>query len=545
MSNKNTRRKRIWDLLSHIPSFALRFLRLMSFVAFLLPAFVVFVWHYLTCDRIAVYYGNSNNNNCHDNNMDNDDSKKDHNESERNTDSSVIRIMNAIYDGVSSSSSSRTEKLRKKCKDPFFSRHYVDIYGSRTPLPSSAADQPHEIEDETEKKRPVVIFITGGAWIIGYRMWGTLLARALAPFGILVFVPDYRNFPRVDIEGMVRDVDTSIQWAFDHAEEYGGDREKVVLVGQSAGAHIGGVLVATKVWDWLRKERRRRCANMELSNNGTKHNSMHGEGDEVDMQDQSDVEFPLALNSTYSPQQLRGFISTSAPHNLVSMRPVFHHHGLSANVQRSIFGGLHNGDDSQEEEEDDVFEKWSPYHLVMKCHEEYARLMEQLGAAGRRKHNMESLELKDIFPKLCVIHGTEDKTVPVKEAVEFISLLTKLNIPTETRMYKGWSHTDPILEAPMRGNHTYHRDIFEHVRLWTSSSSTSNSCRNGQKNDGNVFDSLVRNWNGYDSCGHLDGEQTNGQQIHNTATLFDERHLILRPICPSILVEAARFCNPF
>ena len=140
--------------------------------------------------------------------------------------------------------------------------------------------------------------------------------------------------------------------------------------------------------------------------------------------------------------------------------------------------------------------------------------------------------------------GHSKPQVPVKEAVEFISLLTKLNIPTETRMYKGWSHTDPILEAPMRGNHTYHRDIFDLVRLW-SSSSTSDSCRNGQKNDSHVFDSLVRNWNGYDSCGRLDGEQANGQQIHNTATLFDERHPILRPICPSILVEAARFCNPF
>ena len=53
-------------------------------------------------------------------------------------------------------------------------------------------------------KKPVVIFLTGRAWIIGYRMWGTLLGRALAPLGVLCIVdPDYRNFPRVNIEGMV------------------------------------------------------------------------------------------------------------------------------------------------------------------------------------------------------------------------------------------------------------------------------------------------------------------------------------------------------
>ena len=106
----------------------------------------------------------------------------------------------------------------------------------------------------SDNKKPVVIFVTGGAWIIGFRMWGTLLARALVPFGILVIIPDYRNFPRVNIDGMVQDVDMSIEWAFDNVQKYGGDSKKIVLVGQSAGAHIGGVIVAMKVLDWLRKE---------------------------------------------------------------------------------------------------------------------------------------------------------------------------------------------------------------------------------------------------------------------------------------------------
>ena len=57
-------------------------------------------------------------------------------------------------------------------------------------------------------------------------------------------------------------------------------------------------------------------------------------------------------------------------------------------------------------------------------------------------------------------------------------------------MNKGWAHTDPILEAPMRGNHLHHRDIYELVCLWT----TSNDCSpdvNGQKSYGTtkpIFD---------------------------------------------------------
>jgi hypothetical protein len=46
------------------------------------------------------------------------------------------------------------------------SRHYLDLYGS----------QPRQANREG---KAVVIFLTGGAWIIGYKMWGALLARAL------------------------------------------------------------------------------------------------------------------------------------------------------------------------------------------------------------------------------------------------------------------------------------------------------------------------------------------------------------------------------
>jgi len=109
--------------------------------------------------------------------------------------------------------------------------------------------------------------------------------------------------------------------------------------------------------------------------------------------------------------------------------------------------------------------------------------------------------------------------VPVREAIEFISLLAKLDIPTETRFYHGWSHTDPILEAPMRGDHTYHRDIYELVRTWTAGDSSSDSREES-------------------------GVGNDRRTLPNTSP-FDEKHPMLRPICPSMLVEAARFCNPF
>lgn len=48
--------------------------------------------------------------------------------------------------------------------------------------------------------------------IIGYKMWGALMARTLVPFGIMVVIPDYRNFPQTNVEGMIDDADRAVEW---------------------------------------------------------------------------------------------------------------------------------------------------------------------------------------------------------------------------------------------------------------------------------------------------------------------------------------------
>jgi hypothetical protein len=252
----------------------------------------------------------------------------------------------------------------------------------------------------TWEEKTVVIFIAGGAWIIGHRMWGALVGRSLVPFGILVVVPDYRNFPITDISGMVDDVDASIQWTFDHAGEYGGDANRIVLVGQSAGAHIGGVVVASKVLDWLTVERRK-IVGIERDGRGR-----WDKGDENCDDVVRDDSTSHLLASSYSPYQLRGFVSTSCPHNLVAMRRVFHRHGLSEGVQRSIFGGRPD-DGRNDRHYDDVFVRWSPYHMVMRCKVEY----DSLSRASDVRRAKGLAALKDIFPNLCIIHGTSDETV--------------------------------------------------------------------------------------------------------------------------------------
>lgn len=38
--------------------------------------------------------------------------------------------------------------------------------------------------------------VTGGAWIVGYKAWGALLAQRLSQQGVIVACIDYRNFPQ-------------------------------------------------------------------------------------------------------------------------------------------------------------------------------------------------------------------------------------------------------------------------------------------------------------------------------------------------------------
>jgi len=114
--------------------------------------------------------------------------------------------------------------------------------------------------------RPVVVYVTGGAWLIGHRAWGSLLAARLsAASGAVVLCLDYRNFPQAGAGVAAEDVGAGIGWAvaaFDvlsgaKREQNGGEKKRgkektqrsgagVVVVGQSAGAHLSALAILAR-----------------------------------------------------------------------------------------------------------------------------------------------------------------------------------------------------------------------------------------------------------------------------------------------------------
>lgn len=89
---------------------------------------------------------------------------------------------------------------------------------------------------------PVIVFFYGGRWKQGHRRLYSLLARRLAALGAVVIVPDYRLYPAVRFPVFVEDGAAAVDWVLRHVAQWGGDPERVHLMGHSAGAHIGALL---------------------------------------------------------------------------------------------------------------------------------------------------------------------------------------------------------------------------------------------------------------------------------------------------------------
>jgi acetyl esterase/lipase len=84
---------------------------------------------------------------------------------------------------------------------------------------------------------PVAVFFYGGSWDSGRRQDYGWVGRALAAKGFVTLVPDYRVAPEVEYPGFLQDGAQAVRWAVDHAAAYGGDPNRIVLVGHSAGAY--------------------------------------------------------------------------------------------------------------------------------------------------------------------------------------------------------------------------------------------------------------------------------------------------------------------
>ncbi|QTF09732.1 alpha/beta hydrolase [Brenneria izadpanahii] len=100
-------------------------------------------------------------------------------------------------------------------------RQRVDVY-----LPTTGAN----------KTSPVLIFVHGGGFVRGDKSSLSNQGYFYARQGMVVVVPNYRLAPAHQWPTGAQDVSSALAWTRTNIAEFGGDPEKIVVAGESAGA---------------------------------------------------------------------------------------------------------------------------------------------------------------------------------------------------------------------------------------------------------------------------------------------------------------------
>lgn len=110
-------------------------------------------------------------------------------------------------------------------------------------------------------RAPIVLMVHGGGWKRGDKDLDPVVTQKIArwvPRGIVFVSIDYRMLPEADPRVQAQDVAGALAYVQRHAGTWGGDEDRVVLMGHSAGAHLIALLEASPAWaaqagasDWL------------------------------------------------------------------------------------------------------------------------------------------------------------------------------------------------------------------------------------------------------------------------------------------------------
>ncbi|BBN17203.1 hypothetical protein MPTK1_7g12750 [Marchantia polymorpha subsp. ruderalis] len=96
---------------------------------------------------------------------------------------------------------------------------------------------------------PVVVFVHGGVWASGDKSLFSPVGAILAHHGVIALLVQYTLFPQVPAKEQVKEISRALSWAQDNVKGYGGNPDKVHMMGHSSGAHLCGMLL----WERARR----------------------------------------------------------------------------------------------------------------------------------------------------------------------------------------------------------------------------------------------------------------------------------------------------
>ena len=100
--------------------------------------------------------------------------------------------------------------------------------------------------DDPPTAGPVLVYIHGGAWVIGdKREQGVPMMHELAARGWVCVAINYQLSPKATWPDHVVDCKRALAWVRAHIADYGGDPSFVALSGGSAGGHLSALVAVT------------------------------------------------------------------------------------------------------------------------------------------------------------------------------------------------------------------------------------------------------------------------------------------------------------
>lgn len=123
-------------------------------------------------------------------------------------------------------------------------RHNVEVVRDLPYLEGGLVDHRLDVYKPSGRSGPlpIVFYVHGGGFSLLSKDTHWVMALVWARYGYLVFNISYRLAPRHPYPAAIRDTLAAYEWVVRHAAEYGGDLDRIVVAGESAGANLVAAL---------------------------------------------------------------------------------------------------------------------------------------------------------------------------------------------------------------------------------------------------------------------------------------------------------------